>query len=118
MGFLVIWHLSYPSGPVSDLLIRQSYVASYNRALRTPHWVAEHLNKDSLKSHLEDGDRRHAAFHEDQAIPVDFRSRLVDYAGSGYDRGHLVPAADVHGPQKELNETFLCIFTRKISPRQ
>jgi DNA/RNA endonuclease G (NUC1) len=32
-----------------------------------------------------------AMFYEDDGIEERFRSRLSDYRGSGYDRGHMVP---------------------------
>jgi endonuclease G len=72
--------------------------------------VAEHLNKDSLSRKHDSGDRHKSRFKEDKAIPLPFRARLKDYVGSEFDRGHLVPAADVHGTQEKLDETFLCKF--------
>ena len=40
-------------------------------------------------------------------MPVPFRSNNADYFRSGYDRGHLVPAADAKQSQEAMNETFL-----------
>ncbi|KAJ3265072.1 nuclease, partial [Borealophlyctis nickersoniae] len=110
-------------GPVSDLLYRQAYVSSYNRSTRNPNWVAEHLTAKSLEraAALEAGkaswevmdvdndkpDRSKAVFREDQAIPRLFRAKLKDYIGTGFDRGHMAPAADVHESQEAVNETFL-----------
>jgi len=34
------------------------------------------------------------------------RSSLKDYCRSGYDRGHMVPAADQTFSQEAMNETF------------
>ncbi|KIY43689.1 DNA/RNA non-specific endonuclease [Fistulina hepatica ATCC 64428] len=102
-------------GPVSDLLVKRAYVAAYDRRLRHPSWTAEHLTLAALgKSTLvappdpdEMGERGKSAFVEDPAIPMMFRARLSDYVKSGYDRGHMVPAADAKQSQEAMNETFL-----------
>ncbi|KAI9501542.1 hypothetical protein BX070DRAFT_177456, partial [Coemansia spiralis] len=93
----------YP-GPVSDFLLRSRYAASYNRALRNPNWVAEHLTRDNLKG---SADRSSSEFKEDAQIPGPFRALLKDYYRSGYDRGHMCPAADAKKDTESMNETFL-----------
>lgn len=40
-------------------------------------------------------------------MPISFRARLQDYFRSGYDRGHMVPAADAKRSQEAMDETFL-----------
>ncbi|EJD02115.1 uncharacterized protein FOMMEDRAFT_86914 [Fomitiporia mediterranea MF3/22] len=104
-------------GPISDLLVRKAYVTAYDRRLRHPAWTAEHLTLSSLgRSMLEQinsdekgdkGDRSRSTFTEDVAIPLQFRARLQDYFRSGYDRGHMVPAADAKISQDAMDETFL-----------
>lgn len=53
--------------------------------------TAEHITLASLKRdpNAPGGDRSKSTFKEDPAIPESFRSRLVDYFRSGYDRGHM-----------------------------
>ncbi|KAH9030707.1 hypothetical protein EDB85DRAFT_1420036 [Lactarius pseudohatsudake] len=102
-------------GPIPDQLVHQAYVAAYDRRLRHPAWTAEHLTLASLgKSPLEPapgdgetGDRGKSSFHEDESLPVQFRAKLQDYFRSGYDRGHMVPAADAKRSQEAMDETFL-----------
>ncbi|KZT74251.1 hypothetical protein DAEQUDRAFT_661174 [Daedalea quercina L-15889] len=102
-------------GPVSDQLVRVGYVAGYDRRLRHPAWTAEHLTLASLgksvlapgPSNEEKGDRGNSQFTEDQSIPAMFRAKLQDYFRSGYDRGHMVPAADCKISQTAMDETFL-----------
>ncbi|KAI7855256.1 hypothetical protein BDC45DRAFT_439405 [Circinella umbellata] len=93
-------------GPVVDLLQRQRYVSSYDRRNRLPHWVGEHLTLESLEAG-ENVDRDKSSFKEDTAIPEIFRALLKDYSGSGYDRGHMAPAADALATQEGMDETFL-----------
>lgn len=93
-------------GPVVDLLKRKEYVASYDRRLRLPHWVGEHLTAESLTAHP-DVDRSNSSFHEDDDLPKLFRAHLKDYSRSGYDRGHMAPAGDAVQTQEAMDETFL-----------
>jgi len=46
-------------------------------------------------------------FRPDYRIPEMFRADLVDYAGSGYDRGHLVASANKRETELQNSETFL-----------
>ncbi|KAK2467085.1 hypothetical protein APHAL10511_001343 [Amanita phalloides] len=96
-------------GPIADALVHKAYVAAYDRRLRHPAWTAEHLTLNSLgrSQPSEFGDRSKSAFVENTSIPVPFRARLQDYFRSGYDRGHMVPAADAKSSQEAMNETFL-----------
>ena len=91
-------------GPVADIATRQALVSSFDRRLRNPHWVAEHITPQSVA--MRDGDRKNSAFLEDDAVPLQFRALLRDYSRSGYDRGHQVPAADAKWAQRAMDETF------------
>jgi endonuclease G, mitochondrial len=91
-------------GPISDSLSTPSHLTSFNRFTRNPHWVAEHFTPQSLV--LKNADRKHSVFYEDPSIPPMFRAKLTDYARSGYDRGHQVPAADAKWSQEAMDSTF------------
>lgn len=93
-------------GPINDLFERHAYAVSYNRRDRIPYWVGEHLTVESLQR----GDgvsRDKSRFKEDRELPEMFRAFPRDYTGSGYDRGHMAPAADAVATQTEMDETFL-----------
>ncbi|KAF8874639.1 hypothetical protein CPB84DRAFT_1797326 [Gymnopilus junonius] len=96
-------------GPITDVLIRKAYVAGYDRRLRHPAWTAEHLTRGSMSKTAGEpsGDRQNSKFIEDASLPSLFRARLQDYFRSGYDRGHMVPAADAKSSQEAMDETFL-----------
>ncbi|ORX38537.1 hypothetical protein BD324DRAFT_577661 [Kockovaella imperatae] len=124
-------------GPVPDIIKRTAYTAAYDRKLRHPAWTAEHLTAASLARTppknapgakpvpLEDAraadtlpapkaDRSKSVFMEDEGIPEIFRAKLQDYLRSGYDRGHMVPAADAKISQKAMDETF---YLSNIAPQ-
>ncbi|KAG0252882.1 nuclease [Actinomortierella ambigua] len=100
-------------GPVNDLFVREGYVTSYNRQLRHPNWVAEHITADTLKAGEGVG-RGSSQFKEDSTVPDMYKAKLSDYLRSGYDRGHMVPAADVKKSQTAMDETF---FLSNIAPQ-
>lgn len=108
----------YP-GPVSDFLRHTAYVSSYDRRLRHPSWTAEHLTAASLQRPPPTAgggkpDRSNSVFKEDPRIPELFRAKMADYFRSGYDRGHMVPAADAKSSQLAMDETF---YLTNIAPQ-
>ncbi|CAF0875822.1 unnamed protein product [Didymodactylos carnosus] len=88
----------------------------YDRRNRIPLWTIEHLTRETIKPGI-DVDRGKSNFCEDNNIHPFFRSSNADYAGmssSGYDRGHLVPAANHRHSQHSMNNTF---FLSNIAPQ-
>ncbi len=57
--------------------------------------------------------KRKNNFKEDKSI-ITGSAQLVDYKGSGYDRGHLAPAATFVDNQKEMDESF---YMSNMSPQ-
>ncbi|PNF21902.1 Endonuclease G, mitochondrial [Cryptotermes secundus] len=82
------------------------YVLSYDRRNRVPHWVFEHLTKESLV-YNESVDRSKCEFTEDASMHPYFRALNSDYRGSGFDRGHMAAAGNHRLCQKHVDQTFL-----------
>ncbi|KAL7433401.1 hypothetical protein ACHAXH_005941, partial [Discostella pseudostelligera] len=61
--------------------------------------------------------RKNKRFHEEQSLLPYHRSRNQYYRNSGYDRGHLAPAADFACNDKEMNDTFVLTNASPQLPR-
>ena len=64
---------------------------------RTPTLVFERLTA-SLVRRAQDQERVQA-FHAEARLPIADRASLEDYAGSGFDRGHMAPSGDFATPE-------------------
>ncbi|MBW4697578.1 MAG: DNA/RNA non-specific endonuclease [Aphanocapsa lilacina HA4352-LM1] len=92
-----------PASVNNYLLLKPQYALSYNAAKGTANWASWQLNRAWLGR----ADRQND-FRPDESLPVGlYRVIPADYAGSGYDRGHLVPSADRTANAADNSATFL-----------
>jgi len=88
--------------PAADQIIfNRFYVLGYSYYFRQAKWALEIVNPDNPSLERLDN------FRPDYRIPEMFRADLVDYTGSGYDRGHLIASADKRETELQNSETFL-----------
>lgn len=92
-----------PKGTPEQILKRTGYVASYNKTTLLPNWVAWHLTAERTEGSVK---RSGVDFAEDTEVPEP-RATDWDYYNSGYDRGHMCPAADNKWSKKAMEESFL-----------
>lgn len=86
-----------------DTLMMDSYSVIYSPALRIPVNVQWTLSvTDMGSSHREPSWR----FQEDERVQMP-RASHDDYTHSGYDRGHMVPAADRSRNISSMKQTFI-----------
>lgn len=79
------------------------YAIGYHDASKTAFYSAEHLLANNVKKAKEL--EREDNFHPDDHIPVGKRAELSDFRGSGLDRGHLSPSAEMPTKQAQY-ESF------------
>lgn len=91
--------------PGSDckFLCREGYAVGYDYDRKIPAWVAYCLTPASVNKKF----KRSNKFKFDVDIPLKYRSKLSDYKGSGYDRGHMAASATVDSSYTAMAESFL-----------
>jgi endonuclease G len=82
-----------PSTPqVGRDLCFDDFAIYYSPIDKKPIYTVEKLNGEQLQA---PHPRRTNQFYEEGRLPFSERALLSDYRGSGYDRGHNVPAGDM-----------------------
>lgn len=96
------------------ILHRTAFTISYNNDYKTPNWVAWELTR----AETEGTEGRKNKFEPDPNLPEP-RAEHSDYTHSGYDRGHMAPAADMKWNKKAMEESFymsnICPQNRKLN---
>ena len=100
----------YLPTPSADLVKHHYYALSYNEKCEQANWVYYELS-DSMV--LNGGEERTNKFRIDKMV-VTGSAKSSDYTKSGYDRGHLCPAADMGFNPLAMEESFLM---SNISPQ-
>ncbi len=99
-----------PTSTADQLIKHKYYALSYSEEHEQAEWVAYVLTRERLQKpwvQRVDNFIPDLAVKTGSATPDDFRR-------SGYDRGHLVPAADMAFSEEAMAETF---FMSNISPQ-
>ncbi|KXZ62080.1 Nuclease precursor [Acinetobacter venetianus] len=93
-----------------DSLKKDSYALCFNDfnvmysgISKTPLWSAEHLTPERLSIKI----KREDNFHEETRVQQSHRALLSDYRGSGYDRGHMAPNADMNNTAAQYDSFSL-----------
>ena len=90
-----------PSHLSSQLKEYEGFTVSFNKDNATPNFVAWEL----LGSEVQTGVERSDNFWQD--IEIEGCPSYSDYTRSGYDRGHICPAADQKWSEKAMSDCFV-----------
>lgn len=102
---------SFPIPTTTPIIEHKGYAVAYDGRTRNAAWVYHRLTPDSLNKAIQ---RDQCTFQQDPAIPKQISAGLKDYEGSGFDRGHLVPATDCAASLETMQESF---YLSNISPQ-
>ena len=98
-------------GPADTIINREGYALGYIEYHEQPAWVIYHMTKEEATTKATS---REDNFRPDPEVPTG-SATLADYRGSGYDRGHLAPAADMAYSVKTMDESF---YLSNMSPQR
>lgn len=90
-------------GRADRILSREGYVAGYSTRHRQSRWVIYELTSDDLAGKRVARTNKFTADRDVPGVPV----TPEDYKSSGFDRGHLAPAADMAYSERTMKESFL-----------
>ena len=95
--------------PTDKIISHTGYSLLFNNKHKQANWVAYELTSDETNKQFERTDK----FITDPLIKSGTATD-ADYSGSGYDRGHLAPAADMGWSSATMAESF---YYSNISPQ-
>ena len=79
------------------------FILAYDGRTRTAKWALEFIPPGPADKEV---DRAGMQFKADKDIPPEIRAAMAAYAHSGYDIGHVAPAADHTSDADDLKATF------------
>ena len=108
-----LMNVTMPDSVASQLVNYLGYTASFNPRLHIPNWVAWELTGEETKGKTP----RYDKFAQDPN--VEGCAETYDYLYSGYDRGHMAPAADMKWSDDAMVQSFyltnICPQARELN---
>ncbi|RIJ48014.1 DNA/RNA non-specific endonuclease [Maribellus luteus] len=109
LSFMTGFAQNYTPKSPGKIVNHSSYSLAYSEQHEQAIWVLYHLTPEMVTG----ATGRSDDFRPDPKVSTQSAS-LEDYKGSGYDRGHLCPAADMKQSSTAMSETF---YLSNMSPQ-
>ncbi len=89
-------------GMPEQIIKHEGYTLSFNKDHCNPNWVAWELTAQETEGTLS----RYKTFLPDPLLPEELQVTSDEYRDSGYDRGHMCPAADMKWSKEAMKACF------------
>jgi endonuclease G len=103
-------HLDLPECDTTQVIHHTGFSLQYSAAYKNPIWVSEVLTRQKVTTTTTD---RNGTFKEDHSV-VNGTAVPGDYVHSGFDKGHMAPAADMKWSEDAMHE---CFYMSNMSPQ-
>ena len=105
---------SYETSRGAQVIKHIGYTTAYDADYKTPQWVAWSITSEQAQGTIKRSDN----FAPDPDVRG-AKAYPSDYTNSGYDRGHMAPAADMKWSKKAMDESFymtnMCPQTKNLN---
>lgn len=91
----------FPTSTTGKVINHKYYSLSYSISHKLAEWVIYKLTCEQTKGDI----KRSNTFRPDPLV-LEGSAQLIDYKGSGYDKGHLAPAGDMKSSFEAMSESF------------
>lgn len=99
-----------PAGIPNEMVAYEGFTVAFNPEMHQPNYVVWTLEPEEANADI--------ASRKKSNFKADFRVKgcatLDDYKGSGFDRGHMCPAADMKWSQQAMDD---CHYLTNICPQ-
>lgn len=92
---------TFTSSQDEHVVAHTGFTVSFNAAHRIPNWVGYEMTREKTQGN----EKRSNRFVPDPNFRA-WTNVNADYTNSGYDRGHMAPAADMKWSRQAMTESF------------
>lgn len=91
------------------VLCQENYVSYFDPMTKTPLWVAEKVTQDVNVKRVNN-------FAQNPNVPRGAQANINDYTHSGFDKGHMAPAANMMNDNAMIESFYLTNMVPQVGP--
>lgn len=106
-------NMEIPAVPDEGIVVHHTgFALAYSPVTNCPQWVAWSLTREEAESNKF---KRKDNFRADPSLPHQNQVQGSDYRHTGFDKGHMCPAADMKWSEEAMDD---CFYMSNICPQE